>query len=173
MSLDVSVGIGFEPTPEQRELQALAHEFAERELRPIAAEWDERDEFPPDLLAKAARLGLTSYAVPAEYGGGGVGAVTAALIAEELSWGCAGLASTIQATMFLVRPLVRFGTQEQRDRYLPRLASEDGLPRRDRVHRGPRRLGRGRDRRLRAPRRRLLRPARARRSTSRTAGSRS
>ncbi|HVN61870.1 MAG TPA: acyl-CoA dehydrogenase family protein [Gaiellaceae bacterium] len=118
--------IAFEPTDEQRELQALAHEFAERELRPIAAEWDERDEFPPDLLAKAAALGLTSYAVPAEYGGGGVGAVTAALIAEELSWGCAGLASTIQATMFPVRPLVRYGTEEQRDRYLPRLASEDG-----------------------------------------------
>ena len=126
MSLNVAVGIGFEPTPEQRELQALAHEFAEKELRPIAAEWDERDEFPPDLLAKAARLGLTSYAVPAEYGGGGVGAVTSALIAEELSWGCAGLASTLQATMFLVRPLVRFGTAEQRDRYLPRLASEEG-----------------------------------------------
>lgn len=121
-----AVGISFEPTPEQRELQALAHEFAERELRPIAAEWDERDEFPPDLLAKAARLGLTSYAVPAEYGGGGVGAVTAALIAEELSWGCAGLAATIQATMFPVRPLLRFGTEAQRDRYLPRLASEAG-----------------------------------------------
>ena len=118
--------IAFEPTDEQRELQALAHEFAERELRPIAAEWDERDEFPPDLLAKAARLGLTSYAVPAEYGGGGVGSVTAALIAEELSWGCAGLAATIQATMFLVRPLVRYGTREQRERYLPRLASEEG-----------------------------------------------
>ena len=118
--------IEFEPTSEQRELQALAHEFAERELRPIAAEWDERDEFPPDLLAKAARLGLTSYAVPAEHGGGGVGSVTAALIAEELSWGCAGLAATIQATMFMVRPLVRFGTEAQRERYLPRLASEDG-----------------------------------------------
>lgn len=121
-----AAGIGFEPTPEQRELQALAHEFAERELRPIAAEWDERDEFPPDLLAKAAQLGLTSYAVPAEYGGGGVGSVTAALIAEELSWGCAGLAATIQATMFPVRPLVRYGTQGQRERYLPRLASEEG-----------------------------------------------
>ena len=118
--------ISFELTDEQRELQALAHDFAERELRPIAAEWDEREESPPDLLAKAAGLGLTSYAIPREHGGGGVDAVTSALIAEELSWGCAGLAAGIQATMFPVRPLVAFGTEAQRERYLPLLASEDG-----------------------------------------------
>jgi alkylation response protein AidB-like acyl-CoA dehydrogenase len=119
--------IGFQPTDEQQELRRLAHEFAERELRPIAREWDEREDFPPDLLAKAARAGLTSYAIPAEYGGGGVGAVTSALVAEELSWGCAGLAATIQATMFPIRPLLRAGTEEQKERYLRRLASEDGV----------------------------------------------
>ncbi len=119
--------IGFQPSDEQRELQRLAHEFAERELRPISREWDEREDFPPDLLAKAAQAGLTSYAIPAEYGGGGVDAVTSALVAEELSWGCAGLASTIQATMFPVRPLVQVGTQEQKEHYLPRLASGGGV----------------------------------------------
>jgi alkylation response protein AidB-like acyl-CoA dehydrogenase len=119
-------GISFRPTPEQRELQALAHEFAERELRPIAPEWDEREDFPPELLATAARAGLTSYLVPREYGGGGVDHVTAALVAEELSWGCAGLAATLQATMFPVRPLLLAGTEEQRERWLPRLASEEG-----------------------------------------------
>jgi alkylation response protein AidB-like acyl-CoA dehydrogenase len=118
--------ISFELTDEQRELQRLAREFAERELRPTAAEWDEREEYPPDLLGKAARAGLTAYAVPDEYGGGGAGAVTSALISEELSWGCAGLASTIQATMFPVRPLVRYGTDEQRTRYLQLLAREEG-----------------------------------------------
>lgn len=81
---------------------------------------------PPDLLAKAARAGLTSYAIPEEYGGG-VDAVTGALVAEELSSGCAGLAATIQATMFPVRPLLQAGTPEQRDRYLRRLASTDGV----------------------------------------------
>jgi alkylation response protein AidB-like acyl-CoA dehydrogenase len=119
--------IGFQPTDEQRELGRLAHEFAERELRPIAREWDEKEDFPPDLLAKAARAGLTAYAIPAEYGGGGVDAVTSALVAEELSWGCAGLAATLQATMFPVRPLLAAGTEEQKDRYLRRLASEDGV----------------------------------------------
>jgi alkylation response protein AidB-like acyl-CoA dehydrogenase len=121
-----SDGISFQLTNEQRELQALAHEFAERELRPIAAEWDEREDYPPGLLVKAAELGLTSYAIPREHGGGGVGAVTSALIAEELSWGCAGLAAGIQATMFPVRPLIAFGSDSQRERYLPRLASPQG-----------------------------------------------
>jgi alkylation response protein AidB-like acyl-CoA dehydrogenase len=119
--------IAFQPTEEQRELQRLAHEFAERELRPIAREWDEREDFPPDLLEKAARAGLTAYAIPAEHGGGGVDAVTSALVAEELSWGCAGLAATLQATMFPVRPLLAAGTEGQQARYLGRLASEDGV----------------------------------------------
>jgi len=119
-------GISFTLTAEQRELRELAHEFAANELRPVAAEWDAKDDFPADLLAKAARLGLTATRIPREYGGAEVDAVTAALVAEELSWGCAGLAATIGATMFPVRPLTRFGTEEQRQRYLPRLASEKG-----------------------------------------------
>ncbi len=118
--------IAFDLTDEQRELRALAHEFAERELRPIAAESDRADSFSPGLLAKAAAAGLTSYAIPREHGGGGVDAVTASLVAEELSWGCAGLAATIGATMFPVRPLLRFGSEEQQRRYLPMLAADEG-----------------------------------------------
>lgn len=118
--------ISFELTDEQRELQQLAHEFAERELRPVAAACDRDNRFPDDLLGKAAALGLTSSVIPREHGGGGIDAVTAALVAEEISWGCAGLATTIGATMFPVRPLLRFGTPEQQRRYLPRLASPEG-----------------------------------------------
>jgi alkylation response protein AidB-like acyl-CoA dehydrogenase len=121
-----NAGISFELDAEQRELRALAHEFAERELRPIAREWDELEDCPPGLLGKAAALGLTSHAIPAEYGGGGVSAVTSSLVAEELSWGCAGLAAPIGATMFPVRPLLRAGSDEQKRRWLPRLASEQG-----------------------------------------------
>lgn len=121
-----AAGISFDLSDEQRELQALAHDFAERELRPIAREWDEREDFPPELLGNAARVGLTSHAIPAEFGGGGVSPVTSALVAEELSWGCAGLAAPIGATMFPVRPLLSAGTEEQRRRWLPRLATEEG-----------------------------------------------
>jgi alkylation response protein AidB-like acyl-CoA dehydrogenase len=119
-------GISFDLTDEQRELQALAHDFAARELRPVAREWDEREDCPPELLAAAARLGLTSHAIPIEYGGGGVSAATSVLVAEELSWGCAGLAAPIGATTFPVRPLLRAGTEDQRQAWLPRLASETG-----------------------------------------------
>jgi alkylation response protein AidB-like acyl-CoA dehydrogenase len=126
MAVSAGAGIGFELSPEQKELRELAHEFAERELRPIAHEWDEREDCPPELLRKAAALGLTSHAIPAEYGGGGVPAVTSTLVAEELAWGCAGLSAPIGATMFPVRPLLHAGTEEQRQRWLPRLASEEG-----------------------------------------------
>src|SRR5580765_6986410 len=119
-------GISFTLTPEQRELRELAHEFAANELRPIASEWDANDDFPRDLLPKAARLGLTATRIPREHGGVEVDAVTASIVAEELSWGCAGLAATIGATQFPVRPLLRFGTEEQKERYLPMLASEEG-----------------------------------------------
>ena len=71
-------------------------------------------------------LGLTATRIPREYGGVEVDAVTASIVAEELSWGCAGLAATIGATQFPVRPLLRFGTEEQKERYLPMLASEEG-----------------------------------------------
>lgn len=126
MALVVGAGISFALTPEQRELRDLAHEFAERELRPIAHEWDEAEDCPPELLGRAAALGLASHAIPAEYGGGGVSAVTSSLVAEELSWGCAGLAAPIGATMFPVRPLLRAGTEGQKRRWLPRLAGEEG-----------------------------------------------
>ena len=120
------MSVSFELTDDQRELRDLAHDFAERELRPIAAECDARSEFPNGLLERAARAGLTSYAIPEEYGGGGVSALTASLMAEELSWGCAGLAGSLSATMFPVRPLLNAGTKEQRERYLPLLSSENG-----------------------------------------------
>ena len=126
MARVASAEISFELTAEQRALRELAHDFAERELRPIAREWDEREDCPPELLAKAAALGLTSHAIPVEYGGGGVSAVTSSLVAEELSWGCAGLAAPIGATMFPVRPLLRSGSEEQKRRWLTRLASEQG-----------------------------------------------
>ena len=126
MARVAAAGISFDLTPEQRELRDLAHDFAERELRPIAREWDDREDCPPELLGKAAALGLTSHAIPVEFGGGGVAAVTSSLIAEELSWGCAGLSAPIGATMFPVRPLLRSGTSEQKERWLTRLASEEG-----------------------------------------------
>src|SRR5581483_8133327 len=88
-------GLSFELTDEQRSLRALAHEFAEQEILPRAADYDERQTHPADVLAKAHELGLTNIHVPAEYGGPELGLLEAVLIGEELCWGCSGMATTI------------------------------------------------------------------------------
>lgn len=104
----------------------MAHEFAERELRPVALECDAAHAFPPDLLGKAAALGLNTMGIPAEYGGAGLDHVTQALIYEELAWGCAGLAATIMGTMLAAYPIILGGTDEQKRLWLTRLADPRG-----------------------------------------------
>src|SRR3954468_11010317 len=87
--------IDFSLSDEQREPRALARAFAGRELRPLAAACDEADEFPRDLVARAAAVGLTGYTLPAEHGGGGCDAVTSAIVAEELAVGDVSLAASL------------------------------------------------------------------------------
>jgi acyl-CoA dehydrogenase len=114
-------------SPEQLSLRELAHAFAERELRPVAADADERGEFPPVLLARAGELGLTSYAIPSAYGGGGVDAVTSAIVAEELAWGDVGIAAALGGAGLCAGPIVIAGTEEQKQRHLTRLARPGAL----------------------------------------------
>ncbi|MFR3288974.1 MAG: acyl-CoA dehydrogenase family protein [Lachnospiraceae bacterium] len=78
-------------TEEQKEIQALVHTFAEKEIRPISKKYDELGEFPMELYKKACRMQLNCLDLPAEYGGTGVSKVTSCLIREELSWGRRGL----------------------------------------------------------------------------------
>jgi acyl-CoA dehydrogenase len=118
--------IDFALTDEQAALRDLAHEFAERELRPIAAEWDERDDFPRELVRAAAEVGLTCYGLPAEHGGGGLDAVTSAIVAEELAWGDPGLSAAFGGAALCGAPIALAGTEEQKARWLPRLCSKDG-----------------------------------------------
>jgi acyl-CoA dehydrogenase len=93
------VPVDFSLTDEQREIQALAHEFARREIRPVAAGYDAREEMPWPVLEQAARVGVLSYGLPEEYGGGGVAdgivGITNFLVTEELAWGCAAIATEI------------------------------------------------------------------------------
>jgi acyl-CoA dehydrogenase len=118
------VPVDFSLTDEQREIQALAHEFARREIRPVAAEYDAREEMPWPVLEKAARVGLLSYGLPEEYGGGGVAdgivGITNFLVTEELAWGCAAIATEIGSSSYAAGPILAFGTEEQKRRYLPR-----------------------------------------------------
>ena len=117
--------IDFELTEEQRAAVDMAHDFALNELRPIAAEWDQKGEFPRELiLPKAAQAGLTSAGIPEEYGGGGLDPLTSAMVFEEMAWGCAGLATSIGANNLALAPLLIAGTEEQKQKWLAGLCDE-------------------------------------------------
>jgi alkylation response protein AidB-like acyl-CoA dehydrogenase len=110
----------------ERELVALAHGFAENEIRPVAQRFDETEEFPSEVIRKAATVGLTSFDLPEAYGGGGITSVrTACLIGEELSWGDAPIGSLIGSASFFAHPLAALGTEEQRARWIPPLCGDD------------------------------------------------
>ncbi|MCS7007146.1 MAG: acyl-CoA dehydrogenase family protein [Thermoleophilia bacterium] len=117
-------GVSFELTPEQRELRALAREFAEREIRPRAAEYDEGSIHPADVIAKAHALGLMNLHIPDAYGGLGLPALDGVLVAEELSWGCSGIATSILANGLGAGPVLIAGSDEQKARWLPPLLEE-------------------------------------------------
>ncbi|HET9214980.1 MAG TPA: acyl-CoA dehydrogenase family protein [Gaiellaceae bacterium] len=124
MSEVVSDPLGL--SPEQREIQAVCREFAEREIRPAAAEVDEADtQTPLELFHKAASLGLTSFMLPEEVGGGGMtDCLTGCIVQEELCWGCAGIGNLITSGGFFAEPVVELGTDEQKRRWLEPIARE-------------------------------------------------
>ncbi|RBY76841.1 acyl-CoA dehydrogenase [Geodermatophilus sp. TF02-6] len=117
---------GIELTEEQREFVALARDFAEREIRPRSRSVDEADtESPLDLWAKAARVGLSSYMLPAEYGGGGVtDLVTQCLVQEELCYGDVGIGNFLTSSAFFAEPVLALGTEEQKKRWIGPLTGE-------------------------------------------------
>src|SRR4051794_26777512 len=117
-------GVSFALTEEQRALRDLAHEFAEKEIRPKAAAYDEYQTHPADVIAKAHEVGLMNPHVPEELGGAGLGGMEGALIGEELCWGCSGIATSIIANILGALPLLIAGTEEQRREWLPALLDE-------------------------------------------------
>jgi alkylation response protein AidB-like acyl-CoA dehydrogenase len=113
--------IAFDLTDEQRDLQTLAHNFAEREMRPVAPEYDEREELPWDVLNKAAQMGLLSYFIPEKFGGGGFSdTLSQCLVGEEIFWGCAGIGTTMEGISLCATPIMLAGNEEQKERFLPR-----------------------------------------------------
>ncbi|MGA8941842.1 MAG: acyl-CoA dehydrogenase family protein [Thermoactinomyces sp.] len=116
----------FELTREQREIQRLAHEFAEKEIRPKAAYYDETEEFPWEIVKKAHKIGLTTFSYPEEYGGGGIDdPVTSLLVSEELAWGCAGIAVAISGSHLPAAAIMAMGTTRQKKKWLPILCDPD------------------------------------------------
>ncbi len=122
----MTTSTGVELTSEQREIQAVCREFALNEIRPISLAVDEADtEMPWEVWHKAADLGLTSFMLPEEYGGGGMtDAFTQCLVQEELCFGCSGIGNLITSNGFFAEPVVELGTTEQQRRWIEPLCAD-------------------------------------------------
>ena len=118
----------FSLTDEQREIQALAREVADTEIAPHAADWDREHHFPRELFAKLGELGLMGVCVPEELGGAGADFISYVLVLEELSRADAGVGVTVAVhTSAATLPIVAFGTDEQRERFVPPLARGEAI----------------------------------------------
>jgi alkylation response protein AidB-like acyl-CoA dehydrogenase len=116
----------FEITPEQQEIQRVCRDFAAREIRPVSMAVDEADtELPREIWNKAAAIGLTSFMLPEELGGGGMSdCLTGCIVQEELSHGCAGIGNLITSGGFFAEPVLALGTEAQQRRWLEPLTGE-------------------------------------------------
>src|ERR1051325_4387981 len=123
---ELSGGISFALSDEQKALRELAREFAEHEIRPKAAEYDEHSTHPADAIGEAHDAGLMRVRVPEEYGGPGRSGFAGMLIVEELSWGCAGIAVSIGANTLGAAPVMIAGTDEQKREWLAPPAAAPG-----------------------------------------------
>ncbi|MEW6606297.1 MAG: acyl-CoA dehydrogenase family protein [bacterium] len=110
-------------TEEQIMMKDLAKQIAQEKIRPVAAELDEKEEFPYELMKILAQSDLFGIYIPQEYGGLEAGCFELCLIIEELSKVCGGVATTYAASALGTFPILLFGTDEQKKKYLPDLAA--------------------------------------------------
>lgn len=110
--------MNFALTDDLKALQDTARKFARDVMRPKSAHYDEVSEFPKDIIRQAAELGLMNMCIPAEQGGMELPHLAQVLIAEELAWGCSGMATSMIANDLANLPIILGGTKEQKDRFL-------------------------------------------------------
>ncbi|MDR3230707.1 MAG: acyl-CoA dehydrogenase family protein [Synergistaceae bacterium] len=113
----------FEFTEEQKMLRKAVREFVDAEIAPKAAEWDEKDVCPVELFKKMGELGINGIFVPEQYGGAGQGSVARAICLEEISRHSAGLGIAMMTHHMGPYPILLYGTEEQKKKYIPDLCS--------------------------------------------------
>src|SRR5437588_5508146 len=113
--------VDFTLTDEQKNLREMAHDFAVKEIRPVAWDYDRDGTWPQDIVEKAWEVGLMNSHIPEEYGGAGAGYLDGCLIEEELSWGCSGSQTTLACNGLATAPVVIGGSEEIKREYLGRL----------------------------------------------------
>ncbi|MCX8116983.1 MAG: acyl-CoA dehydrogenase family protein [Desulfobacterota bacterium] len=119
--------IGFELSEEQKELQAKARRFAEEVILPVAERHDREGTFPIDVMRQAHQEGYLTPLVPREYGGQGLGVLDTCIMSEELAAGCMGIYVSIFVSTLALYPIIRFGTPDQKERFLRPFCSRFSL----------------------------------------------
>ncbi|MBE3589173.1 MAG: acyl-CoA dehydrogenase family protein [Thermoanaerobacteraceae bacterium] len=112
---------------EQEMIIQTARKFAEKEMMPVAGEMDEREEFPEGILRKMGELGFMGLLCPEEYGGSGMDTVTYAAVAEEIGRGWIAVGGAFSVHIMVEQLILKYGTEEQKSKYLPRLCSGELL----------------------------------------------
>lgn len=117
----------FQLNAEQKMVRLMAKDFARKELEGLAAKRDKEEIFPMDVVKKMGELGLLGMMVPAEYGGVGAGAVSYCLALQEIAYSCASTAVTMSVANLSTEPLLKFGSEKQKEKYLFKLAQGELL----------------------------------------------
>ncbi len=114
-------------TEEQQMIQLMVRGFTRSKIEPIAAELDREGRFPAEILSQIGELGLMGMMIPSRYGGSDVGAVSYSLALQEIACACASTAVTMSVSNLSCEPLLHFGSEAQKQRWLPPLAGGEGL----------------------------------------------
>ena len=117
----------FELSDEQKQLQKMLREFAEEEIEPVATEYDVEEKYPHDIMEKAADNGLLGAGVPIEYGGAGYDTLDTSIMVEEMFAADPGIGFCLTAAAFGSEAIVEYGTEEQKEEYLPPLATGESV----------------------------------------------
>ena len=117
----------FELSDQQQQIRDEVRRFGENEIRPIATEHDREEKFPHEVLDEAAKMGLLGAQIPMEYGGAGYDALDVAIIIEGLYAADPGVGGSVLGTAFGSEAIVAFGTEEQKEEYLPPIAEGEAI----------------------------------------------
>ena len=119
--------VDFTLTDEQKDLREMAHNFAEKEMRPVAWKFDEGSTWPQEVIEKAWDVGLMNNHLGAEYGGAGLDYLSGCIIEEEIAWGCSGIGTSIGANGLAAAPVELGGSEETKKKYLGMLSESPKL----------------------------------------------
>ncbi|WP_256687198.1 acyl-CoA dehydrogenase family protein [Halococcus qingdaonensis] len=117
----------YELSDEQKQIRDEVRRFAENEIAPIASEYDKAEKYPHDLIETAGEMGMLGATIPAEYGGAGYSTLETAIISEELFAVDPGIGLCVASTGFGAEAIIAAGTDEQKEEYLPPIASGDAI----------------------------------------------